>query len=53
MKNSNLIITAMKTRFLIVIDMCAFTTVLTAQTRQGNPAMKSGERVMGTPLHQP
>ena len=42
----------MKTRLLIVVALFAFTTILTAQTPQGNPAMKSGAKVMGKPLNE-
>ena len=43
---------SMKTRLLIVVALFAFTTILTAQTPQGNPAMKSGAKVMGKPLNE-
>lgn len=43
----------MKTRLLIVVALFAFTTILTAQTPQGNPAMKPGAKVMGKHLNEP
>ncbi|HPT30245.1 MAG TPA: periplasmic heavy metal sensor [Prolixibacteraceae bacterium] len=43
---------SMKTRLLIVVALFAFTTILTAQTPQGNPAVKPGAKVIGKLLNE-